>query len=366
MGEVQLVEGVVVGVAVDEPGEHRGAGGELHPALGVDGPDLHQPVADARCQGGDQRPDDRALAGPCRTDDQQVRAQQPDTMNQTVLPYRHRQRGQVQLAGRETKPIVYETYHKSLLAAIGREEGLALEIACRVCSGVIDAVGDPDTWIELGNSDDKEELASATLSHMVHNESHWKWANIWRYYNKYLSFDALYELEGHGATILPTPIIGSSEYYIAPGFLAASAMANRHCNSGDRWPVDEIGAIVTLGARWILSIPPQRSPEHLPLMFANDSDVEDQHREYTELELLSGLVILAAASEESDVSNSVRFKMNTRGHFESFHEMASHRLAPNPSDGDDAMMLRGRLLRWSLDEEFYCSSERVVREEQEE
>lgn len=275
----------------------------------------------------------------------------------------------LKLAGRETKPIVYETYLKSLIAALDREDGVALEVACRVCSNFADAERGADAWIGPDNSDDKEALLAAALSQMVQHESQWGWANIWRYYDEHLSYRELYELEGHGATILPTPIIGRSEFFIAPGFVAANQMARRACSSATRWSIDEIGAIVTAAAEWILASPPPRSSEEFPFLFggASDaSDASDLHREYTELELLSGLIILAAASEgsESDGNNADKLLRITEGHFEPFKEMASVRPAPNLSDADDVTRLRERLLRWCLNGEPFCSSEKIAGEDQ--
>ena len=86
---------VVGGGAVAEPGEQPLAAGQFHAAFGVAHPQLHHPVADAGGQGVDDRPDRPGLPRPGGGDQQQMRAEQTEPVDQPVLATCDRQSGHV-------------------------------------------------------------------------------------------------------------------------------------------------------------------------------------------------------------------------------------------------------------------------------
>ena len=276
----------------------------------------------------------------------------------------------LKLATREIKRIVYETYIRSLAAALSREEGLALESACYVSATMEETQGELDPWGT--DSEEKSGLTASFLSHMRQHELDWPWANLWRFYTGGdLSFERLYELERHGATILPTPIMGGGAFYLAPAVVAANSMAHNACTAEATWSIDEIGALVTTAAEWILTNPPRNAAGRnaFPFMYGRESDEPDQHREYTELELLSGLVVLAAASEANSQARSLIESFSQArslieslsrisvGHFEALGDMVSNSAATVHFDNENAMLLYNRLRSWCLQGETFCPLE---------
>ena len=79
-----------LGGGVLEPGEQPPAGPQLHAALGVDRPHLHPARRDGRGQPVQEGPDHRALPGPGRAGDEDVRAEQAKPPQGAVLAPAHR------------------------------------------------------------------------------------------------------------------------------------------------------------------------------------------------------------------------------------------------------------------------------------